>query len=531
MNKRLVTLKPRHRRQRVFALGCLAMAIIAAPSYLFFTPITNAQSPASPSDGQELTLTMAVAIAQQNDPWLTGSHHGQRAIEAQQIAAGTLPDPVMSLSLANLPIDSFDFNQEAMTQFKVGVSQMFPQGDTLALKQKQLQEMGKQFPLMREDRRAKVAIQVSQLWLEAYRAQQSIALIEMNRSLFEQLADVAQASYSSAVGRTRQQDIIRAQLELTRLDDHLVQLKQRQQVSWQKLSEWLSFHLISDESASDQFTPELDRIPLLHSSDNTEVSAMARYTLSAQFPDIRLLDARVGEPDWRPSQQTLVELFSSHPAVKAVEQKIGATAVGVELAQQKYKPNWGLNASYGYRDDDLMGRNRDDFFSLGVTFELPLFTSNRQDQQVTAAVAQTASVKTEKWQLLRNMLANFESSRAQYFQVERRHALYQQQLLPQMHQQAEASLTAYTHDDGDFAEVVRARIAELNGQIDALDIAIERQKTIVQLNYFLFNRETQSRLTNNQLTQHQPNTQRLEQTTFDQTTHAQTMPNRIPGEE
>lgn len=53
-----------------------------------------------------------------------------------------------------------------------------------------------------------------------------------------------------------------------------------------------------------------------------------------------------------------------------------------------------------------------------------------------------------------------------------------------MHEQAEASLTAYTNDDGDFAEVVRSRIAELNAQIDALNIRVEQQKTIVQMNYY-----------------------------------------------
>ena len=54
-----------------------------------------------------------------------------------------------------------------------------------------------------------------------------------------------------------------------------------------------------------------------------------------------------------------------------------------------------------------------------------------------------------------------------------------------MHQQAEASLTAYTNDDGDFAEVVRARISQLNAQIDSLEIDVERQKTIASLNYYL----------------------------------------------
>ena len=45
-------------------------------------------------------------------------------------------------------------------------------------------------------------------------------------------------------------------------------------------------------------------------------------------------------------------------------------------------------------------------------------------------------------------------------------------------------MNAYTNDDADFYEVVRAGIAELNVSIDALDIDIEKIKTIVQLNYF-----------------------------------------------
>jgi hypothetical protein len=46
-------------------------------------------------------------------------------------------------------------------------------------------------------------------------------LIERDRVLFEQLVDIVKASYSSAQGNTRQQDVIRAQLELARLDDSL----------------------------------------------------------------------------------------------------------------------------------------------------------------------------------------------------------------------------------------------------------------------------------------------------------------------
>ncbi len=132
-----------------------------------------------------------------------------------------------------------------------------------------------------------------------------------------------------------------------------------------------------------------------------------------------------------------------------------------------------------------MAQSRSDLFSVGISFDIPLFTGNRQDKQVQAAISETAAKKADKWQFMRELMATFGTQRVQLLRLNERQALYKERLLPQMHNQAEASLTAYTNDDGDFAEVVRSKIAELNAAIDALEIDVERQKSIIQLNYFL----------------------------------------------
>ncbi|HBO96387.1 MAG TPA: transporter, partial [Gammaproteobacteria bacterium] len=186
-----------------------------------------------------LTLEAAIAQAIASDPWLNGSRYREDALTSESISASTLPDPKVSLMAANFPTDSFDINQEPMTQLTVGVSQMFPRGDSLALTSRQKQELAAQEPLLRQDRQDKVTATVTQLWLEAYRAQESIRLIEQDRALFEHLVDATKASYSSALGRARQQDIIRAQLELTRLDDRLTALRQQLDSAQQRLSEWI----------------------------------------------------------------------------------------------------------------------------------------------------------------------------------------------------------------------------------------------------------------------------------------------------
>lgn len=410
----------------------------------------------------ELTLDQAVALAQRHDPGLRGSELRAQAAAAQGIAAAQLPDPMLSVGVANLPVDTFDFAQEPMTQLQLSVSQAFPRGDTRALKQQQLDKMSEQQRYLYMDRQAKVTLTVTQLWLESYRYRETLNLIEKNRVLFDHLVDVAEASYSSATGKTRQQDFIRAQLELTQLDDRLTEARLREDTFRSQLAAWIS------DADSNAMLPE--------------------FTLSEQLPVINLAAARGFSPtssslDGAAVAINIMPILLAHPAILALEQKVIASGVERELAQQQYKPQWGLKAGYGYREDNA-DSERADFFSLGLTLDMPLFTAKRQDKAVQAATASAEAMKTEKSLMLREMRSGFETARAQLLRLTQRQQLYQRRLLGETQQHAEASLTAYTNGSGEFSDAVRARISELNARIDALNIDIERLKIVAQLNYF-----------------------------------------------
>ena len=463
-----------------FSFSANAILVIASAitlhGLLAYSPTTQAAEPNYAENKKIWSFNNTVITAQKNDPWLIGNKHQQQAVEAMSHAAASLPDPKMSVALANLPTDGFDFSQEGMTQLKVGITQMFPRGDSLTIKNQQLRIQSEAYPFQRSDREAKVAVTVGSLWLDAYRMQQSIDLIELNRSLFEQLADVAQASYSSTLGKTRQQDIVRAQLELTRLDDRLDILAQQKNAYLGMLSQWLSMAFLANNRQD----------PLV------AISQLHQMKLTKKLPQLDLIhqgltsayseDNHFQGNNWL-SVEELAQHFAKHPAVFALDKKILATKTGINLAKQAYKPEWGVNASYGYRDDDPMGNSRADLFTVGVTFDLPLFTDNRQDMTVKSAISATEVVKTEKILLLRQLLAAFSSAQGRLTRLNSRKILYQTRLLPQIHDQAEASLTAYTHDDGDFSEVVRSRIAVLNAEIEQLKITVEEQKIILELNY------------------------------------------------
>lgn len=399
-----------------------------------------------------LSLQEAITAALGSDPWLQGSELSEKALLAEAVAAGELPDPLLTIGLANLPTDTLDFDQEAMTQFKVGIAQMFPRGDTLQLRRRQKEEASAVQPFLREDRKASVALKVSLLWMDAFLAQQSVTLIEENRHLFDQLLGITHANYASTQGATRQQDVIRAELELTRLSDRLSTLWQAYDAAQQALAEWLP----------------------------------AEYRGKA-LPNM-LTDGE-GLAHVKENRQALVKRIQQHPRIQALDRKIQSFSTDIDLAREQYKPEWGLNAAYSYRDNPASSNSanidRADFISLGVSIDLPLFTANRQDRRVSAATHRRGAIRIERDLALRELLAEYEKARVELQRLDERDRLYQQQLLPQMRDQADATLASYTSDGGDFSEVMRASIAELNSKIMALEIKVKRQKMIAIMNYFL----------------------------------------------
>ena len=256
------------------------------------------------------------------------------------------------------------------------------------------------------------------------------------------------ASYSSSLGKTRQQDIIRSQLELTRLEDKLIVLAQQLDAAKQGLAQWLPQSIL--------------RQPL-----------SLTFTAPAPLTQFNSLDF-----------DELIKLLMAHPSMVAIDQRIAAKRTQVSLAKQSYKPQLGVNMGYGYRADNKAGESRADLLSVGVSIDLPLFTDNRQDQQVNAAIANAEAIKTDKRVALQSLKGQYFKEVSQLERIEQRNTLYQNTLLPQMSQQAQATLNAYTRDDGDFSDVMRARISELNAKIDALNIQIDKHIIIARLNYY-----------------------------------------------
>jgi len=119
--------------------------------------------------------------------------------------------------------------------------------------------------------------------------------------------------------------------------------------------------------------------------------------------------------------------------------------------------------------------------SVGFTVDLPFFRSNRQDRALAAAFSERRAASESKEQLRRQLASQLEAEHARWQELTRRLELYDQRILVQTSDNAQAALLAYQSEAGDFADVMRAYIDELNTRLDYLRLQIERTQSYAVL--------------------------------------------------
>ena len=389
---------------------------------------------------QRIPLTLAAAedLALDQEPGQSSLLALAEALEEESIAAGQLPDPMLRMGLANFPIESGGFTTEGMTQAQLGFRQVFPPGRTREASTRQFQFFSVEMKRNADGRGRDVLSSVRQAWLETYYWQQAHVIVDESRPFFADLVTVTRSLYS--VGRKDQQDLLRAELELSRIDDRLIDINKAHSRAIAALSEWVGDH--------------------------------ASRPIAEKLPQWQLL----------PPLEDLKADLLTHPVLLAADARVDARQAGVEIAEERYKPGWALDLGYGYRDGFLPnGDPRSDFISLSVTMDLPFFRKNRQDRKLSAALSQRRAANDSKEELLRRLDSRLESEYARWVELDRRIELYEQQILTLAENNAQAALAAYQSDAADFADVMRAYIDDLNTRVDHIRLQVERAQSYATL--------------------------------------------------
>jgi outer membrane protein TolC len=388
-----------------------------------------------------LSLAQAEALAMRQDPSLLEVESRRTAMQEMAVASEQLPDPMLRMGFMSLPTDTWNLGQEPMTQAVIGVTQKFPRGNTRALRAEQILKQAGALGESLQDQRLRIALAVREDYLEVLK---QLKLADINAEAikaFSDLADITQDYY--ATGRVQQQDVLRAAVELAKVQDRATRIAQEEDRARARLEAW--------------------------------IGADAWLDLAREWPDLGPT----------PVLDELKQRLAGHPRIVALQQQADAADTGVELAEQRYRPEFGVDLAYGGRGgNNPDGSSRADLFSVMLTMDLPLFRKNRQDRFKAAAVSESSAALFSRDDMYRRMSSEAGLHAATLKRQIERRKLFEESLLPDAEFNAEAAFSAYQAALDSLTTLMRARITEYELQLEYAGLLAESLKTQARLRYF-----------------------------------------------
>lgn len=386
----------------------------------------------------ELTLRTAEQLALQADPAVAASQARANALREQAVADGQLPDPKLTLGVFNVPVDDLTLREEGSSQLRTGIRQAFPRGNSLHYRQQSTEWMSRAEQAQTALTARQIQRDVREAYLELYYQTQAGRIIEQDRKLFEQLISITRSHY--AAGRVSQQDVIQAQLELSRLDDRATRIRSAADVERARLSRW--------------------------------IGEAGWQTLDSAFPALPA-----------PAPRDVIESeLPAHPALVSASARVSANQQLVKAAREQYKPGFDVGVEYRKRyGDNPDGSDRDDMWAAMVSLDIPLFTDKRQDRRLAASQQRAESAIQLREQRLRELHRQLDSDQARWQRLGEQATLYRDQLLQEARANSEAALSAYQSGLSEFTTLMRARITELDVRLQDLRIRVDYAKTQARL--------------------------------------------------
>lgn len=391
-----------------------------------------------------LELDQAVATALAHNAELAALQARLDAIRAVPSQAGALPDPVLSLSVMNLPTDTFNFEQDPMTQIQVALSQSLPYPGKRKLRQKAVAyQVEASDSMLAEGNIAKIA-EVRVAWWQLMQLDLALQIVGQNKDLMRGFVNIAQTKYK--VGNGLQQDVLLAQLELSRLLDRELQLQGQRRGTRAELNALMN-------RPSDR-TITMPALP-----HNTALPELATETTLLQ-------KAGTG--------RTLIDVH---------RHLVEAARADLELARKDRYPDLKIGVAYGFRQshDPIRNTGRPDLLSVMLSINLPIYSTAKQSKAVEQRVHEVSRREFMLHDTLRNVEASVSRHFANYHAARSQTVLLETAIIPQAQLTVSSMLAGYRVNEVDFLNLVSTQITLYNAQINYWESLSKAKQALAML--------------------------------------------------
>jgi outer membrane protein TolC len=342
----------------------------------------------------EISLDRLVSEALSNSPEIARASRRTDAARALVPQAGTLPDPWLN----------FEYSELNEREVEYGIRQEIPFPGKLRLRGEVASKEAEQSQQEIEAVRRRVVAQLTSVYHELSLTYRSLAVLEQNRQILIDFEKTARTRY--VLGQSAQQDVLRAQTELSRLLTRIAVLQQQR------------------ESSQAEINRLLNRPP--------------------RSPLGRPISVPL-----RPLRTTLEELSSwierTSPMLRGQASAVERGDRALDLARREYFPDIELDLS---RRHDLDMRTNG--FRLMLSIQVPLYYRSQQREGVREATALRSAAQHELQATRQELLFQLKDNYVRAQRAEQLIRLLSEAVIPQAGLTLRSAQAGYAVGSVDF---------------------------------------------------------------------------------
>ena len=405
---------------------------VASALVLFFSSGLSRAQDGDSVPRNRLVLPELIQEVLARNPELVAARKQWEGATNRITQARSLEDPVLSLQFWNSP-QSFNVTRSDNTI--LGLSQSFPFPGKLALKG---DVASRSAEMTEQSVRAKERELVARLkrdYYDLFVAQKAVQLHHEQVDLLRQFVAIANAKFRGGMGS--QADVLKAQVELSLLLQHLPVLEQRR------------------KSAEAMLNTLLDRDPALPLG-------------MAQEPALIPLEESVDK---------LHRLALERPELKAAELDVQRNEQSHALAERQYYPDFNVAVQrfQNYQANDGFGA----YVAMSIPFAF--WTKPKYDAGVQEAAAAVAVARAQQ-QTMENMTRfQINDLLAKLRATDQVATLYRTTILPQAEQGLEAARVEYRTGKAGLLDLIDAQRAWRKFKLEYLTALADRQYQLAEL--------------------------------------------------
>jgi len=357
-----------------------------------------------------LSLAQLFARVDSASPRLVSARAMTRAAEARVPSTGRPPDPMLQLNIMNRSLPGLEpMPVLGMTQLQL--TQTLPVAGQLGLAKESATALAGASGARAVEARREARARAAMLFYELYATIETLRIARESRDLLRDLGKTAETMYG--VGRGRQADVLRAQVEIARMEEEIVRMQTMRTVLAARLD------------------GEVD------SAIAGATTAIARPVFPAAMPALDSLLAIAG---------------AGRGMLLAARSDTAAAAASQRLAQRAIWPDLEVGVQFGWQGDGMGGTDYMGGLMIGAS--VPIFAGSRQLRMRDEAGAMRAAADAELRSVAAETRAMVTTRYAEVLRARRLDALYRTTVLPQAEAALAAALAAYRTGGVDFMTLV-----------------------------------------------------------------------------